>query len=431
MSPLNRILDFLRKSFHHRLYLDSYLRTCYHNHKSYINQLRRKVVRTILAKTERITDYKLVSVFLSSMLRNSLRSTYSYQYGLAHFQKFLSQKYPLYNVETILKTLSRNELDVYVIFDQFVSYLVDPTLKLTSSSIKLYIAAVRSYLGYYDVDIIPSKFKRKVKMPKLYREDEEPLDASDIRKILLSCSNRRLKTYILVLASGGMRTVEGLAIRLKDIDFSVNPTRIHIRKEYTKTKVPRDIYISDEATQYLKQWIDWKYNNKERPRERDDEDLVFTVYRTKNPVTLYIKVLREFEKLLSIVGLDARKEGNQSRRKITLHSLRRFVKTVITDQTSTDYSEWFLGHNKSPYYTKKESQRRELYATKCMKYLTFLDYSTLESTGKNIEAKLSEKDKQIETLIKKQEHFEQLIQSLIDSGQLRPTGNELKNKLNP
>jgi hypothetical protein len=50
-----------------------------------------------------------------------------------------------------------------------------------------------------------------------------------------------------------------------------------------------------------------------------------------------------------------------------------------------------LGHNKSPYYTKKETERREIYASKCMKYLTFLDYSTLETTGKNIEAKLSER----------------------------------------
>ena len=59
-----------------------------------------------------------------------------------------------------------------------------------------------------------------------------------------------------------------------------------------------------------------------------------------------------------------------------------------------DYSEWFLGHSKSPYYTKKEPDRREIYATKCMKYVTFLDYTMLESTGKNIEAKLSEKEKE-------------------------------------
>jgi integrase len=194
---------------------------------------------------------------------------------------------------------------------------VNETSSITPSSIKLYIAAARSYLSYYDIDIIPSKFRRKVKMPKLYREDEEPFDVSDIRRILLSCNNRRLKAYLLVLASGGIRAVEVLAIRLKDIDFTVSPTKIHIRREYSKTKTARDIYISDEATQYLKQWINWKYDNEHRPRIKDADDLVFTVYRTKSPTTVYVKVLTEFEKLLSVVSLDERKDGKQRRRKIT------------------------------------------------------------------------------------------------------------------
>lgn len=77
-----------------------------------------------------------------------------------------------------------------------------------------------SYLAYYDIDVVPSKFKRKVKMPKAYREDEEALDAQDIRNILLVCNNRRLKAYILLLASGGFRAVEALAIRFKDIYFT-------------------------------------------------------------------------------------------------------------------------------------------------------------------------------------------------------------------
>jgi hypothetical protein len=36
---------------------------------------------------------------------------------------------------------------------------------------------------------------------------------------------------------------------------------------------------------------------------------------------------------------------------------------------------------------------------------------------------LAEKDKQIEEMLRKQEQFEQLIQSLIDSGQLKSLGN--------
>ena len=306
---------------------------------------------------------------------------------------------------------------------------MDGVPNLTSNSIKLYIAAIRSYLAYYDIDVIPSKFRRKVKMPKLYREDEEPLDVSDIRKILLSCNNRRLKVYLLVLASGGMRAAEALAIRLKDIDFTCIPTKIHIRKEYSKTKTARDIYISDEATQYLKQWINWKYDNEERPRKRNDDDLVFTVYRTRTPATLYVKILTEFEKILSVVGLDQRIEGKQRRRKITLHSFRRFVKTVISDQTNTDYSEWFLGHNKSPYYTKKEPERREIYATKCMKYLTFLDYTTLEATGKNIESKLSEKEKEIQLLRQRDSVNTDAIANLSDQVmKLMAEVNEMKQR---
>ena len=66
---------------------------------------------------------------------------------------------------------------------------------------------------------------------------------------------------------------------------------------------------------------------------------------------------------------------------------------MIANEVNSDFSEGFLGHSKSSYYTLKEP-RREIYASKCMKYLTFLDYSTLENTGRSIEAKLSEKDKE-------------------------------------
>jgi integrase len=354
-----------------------------------------------------------VSAFLDSIARNSLRSKMSYCSAINHFQNYLCQnenkeKYLGCNCETILQPLLENRINIYELFDHFVSFLVATKPDLTPKSISLYITALRSYFAYYDLDVIPSKFKRRVKAPKFYRQDEEPLDASDIRKILLSCNNRRLKAYLLLLASGGLRAVEGLAVRLCDIDFSVNPTKIHIRKEFAKTRTARDIYISNEATYYLRQWIDWKYRDKGKNRstkDRSHSDLVFSIYNIKgvpNPNILYIKILSEFQKLLTIVGMDERKEeGIHKRRKITLHSFRRFVKTVISDQTNQDYSEWFLGHSKSPYYTKKESERREIYATKCMKYLTFLDYTTLEARGKSIEANLQEKDRVIAGLKEK------------------------------
>lgn len=50
-----------------------------------------------------------------------------------------------------------------------------------------------------------------------------------------------------------------------------------------------------------------------------------------------------------------------------------------------------------------------------------MDYEELERKGADIASQLQEKDIMIENMMRKQEHFEQLIQSLIDSGQLKPT----------
>jgi hypothetical protein len=127
-----------------------------------------------------LTDsFNNVRVFLNSIERNSRKSRGAYKTGLAHFQLFLlnsryqshQQHQPkqqpecYYNIETIIQAFITNELNVYTILDAFVNYLT--ITHLMTSSITLYVTSVRSYLAYYDIDIIPSKFKRKVKMPKL------------------------------------------------------------------------------------------------------------------------------------------------------------------------------------------------------------------------------------------------------------------------
>lgn len=367
--------------------------------------------------------------FLNRIRSRSNQSMEIYQFGIEHFERFLIQQYDKeYNIETILGSLTSAKLDVYELLDQFVAYLQSIASgkgKLTARSIKVYVSSIRSYLQFYDIDVIQSRFKRKVKMPSIIRQDEEPIDASDIRQILLACNNRRLKPYLLVLASGGMRAIEALAIRLRDIDFNVSPTKIHIRKEYAKTRLPREIYISDEATRYLKQWIDFKYRDKHkedsnlRNRIKHPDDLVFAI-RTEStdPNAMYIKVLLEFEKVLDAAGLNGRKEegGANHRRKITLHSFRRHAKSVISNQASSDFSEYILGHStKSVYYTVKEPARREFYARECMKYLTFLDYTGLEAQGRSIESKISEKDKQIDLIMKQVSDMQTQLQNVISA----------------
>jgi RecA-family ATPase len=114
-----------------------------------------------------------------------------------------------------------------------------------------------------------------------------------------------------------------------------------------------------------------------------------------------------------------------------LYFLRRFAKTTISDCSGKEYSEWFLGHAKSSYYVNKPNVRAATYAEKCMKYLTFLDYSTLEVAEKRVEGQLAQKDKEIEVM---KEQFdllrEQQKQRENDFAELKSAVEFLKDKIN-
>lgn len=170
------------------------------------------------AKPKQIDLLTKVNIFLDSIARNSVGSKKAYSSGLILLQNFLNadeqkQRYQGCNCDTILQPLLENKINVYELLDGFVSYVLASKPEITPRTLSLYLVAIRSYLAFYDIDVIPSKFRRKVKVPKLHKEDEEPIDANDIRKLLLNCNNRRLKSYLLILASGGMRAVEATANR--------------------------------------------------------------------------------------------------------------------------------------------------------------------------------------------------------------------------
>jgi hypothetical protein len=75
------------------------------------------------------------------------------------------------------------------------------------------------------------------------------------------------------------------------------------------------------------------------------------------------------------------------RRRITLHSFRRFVKSTISDLGYGDFSEYFIGHSGSTYYRKTEKEKIQLFR-KIEPHLTFLDYPTLERKGADVQTKV-------------------------------------------
>ena len=346
---------------------------------------------------------KKVNQFLNSKGRESKKTRDIYGTALYHFQTFLFNSDYKHNIETVLVPIENKEIDIYSLLDNFVGYLrerqdsYNSNTKLSDGTIRLYIAGVRSYLEYHDIDISSKKFRNKVTLPKKHRRRKQALTAEFIRTILLACNNTRLKVFILVLASSGMRANEALALRNSDIDFSVSPTKIHIIAEHTKTKQDRDIYISDEASRELKKFIESKYTNKDFMKYPNH--LVFSIKTgSADPAIIYRTLHNYFATLLKKVEMDKRRRGEGiQRREISFHSFRDFVKSKVAIKTNSDFSEWVLGHSGSTYWNISEEETRELYL-KCMKYLTFLDYPTVETIGKDFESKLQERDIEIQQL---------------------------------
>ena len=92
-----------------------------------------------------------------------------------------------------------------------------------------------------------------------------------------------------------------------------------------------------------------------------------------------------FEKTLNRLQIPLESSGK--RHKITLHSFRRWVKSVISDLGYSDYSEWFIGYAGSTYWRKKDSEKAEIFK-KIEPYLTFLNLPQLERQGAHLQIRI-------------------------------------------
>jgi integrase len=353
-----------------------------------------------------------VSKYLRSIHTMSKSTAKEYYMRLNSFQSFLLKDLKK-STDHIIEDIKLGSQDVYDILSGYSVYLQNNS-DISAITLKQRIITAKNFLEYHDVDISPRKFKLKIKLPRVIRRNKDALNKEDIINILNACSDIRLKTYIMLLAAGGFRAVEALSIRICDIDFDASPAKVSIRGEYTKTKSDRFVYLTNEIVVQLKLWLGYKYRTRRvclidkengnniteyRTPDRRDNDLVFAVYqntKTPNPSCIYNDFRASFAKTLDRIGRGD-KEDNERRRKITLHTLRRYVKTTISDLGYGDFSEFMIGHSGSTYWRKKPSDVAELFR-KVEPYLTFLDYPELEARGADIETKLTEKEKEIQLL---------------------------------
>jgi integrase len=324
---------------------------------------------------------------------------------LKTFSIFVKTEYKMETTDDLISSLKSGQIDQYQCLNRFVSYLRKHH-SLSPLTLKGQLITAKNFLEYHDIDFSPRRFRIKCKLPKIVKRIKQPLTKEDVVRILNSCFNIRLKTYVSTLASTGMRATEALSIRLKDINFDKNT--ISLRGEYTKTKTDRTIFMTTELATQLKTFLDWKYRRRRisarqyRVPERSDEDLIFGIRTLPDIGCIYVELRTAFAKTLDRIGMGAREEEEKRRRKITLHSFRRYVKTTISDLGFADFSEYYLGHSHSVYYTQPERERLKIFS-KIAPSLTFLDVVEMERRGADIQSKIEQLEEENRRLRRREE----------------------------
>jgi integrase len=242
---------------------------------------------TTIKNNQRIRSPSLAK-YIKNVQQVNERTAEQYEYRLSKFEKYLGtiseveqgpgqqqhhqnqeQTTVLDHVINELKIANNNKINPYDVLSGFVAYLQEEEGIGNPNTIRYFVIAARNFLEYNDIEISPRKFKLRVRLPKPVIRHKEAINKEEIREILLKCSNIKLKTYLMLLASTGMRATEALALRHKDFDFDEdNNNRNHrqafvrIRGEFTKTRTDRYVFFTREMVEQCKAWTDFKYRRR-------------------------------------------------------------------------------------------------------------------------------------------------------------------------
>jgi hypothetical protein len=148
------------------------------------------------------------------------------------------------------------------------------------------------------------------------------------------------KALTLLLASSGIRIGEAMKLTWNDIDLESQPVKINLRAEYTKTKKKRITFISKEAENILREFIDYipKYIDKnEGYKTRIDKDFKGKVFPFS--ATTFRKL---WNGALKDAGL-YEQDPKTNRVSLRPHNLRKFFRTY-GKWRNPDIAEALMGH---------------------------------------------------------------------------------------
>jgi hypothetical protein len=334
-------------------------------------------------------------------------------------------------------------------FMRFIGFQIERVKRgdIAESTISNYYKATKLFCEMNNLTLNWKRIRRGLPLGREASNDRAPT-VEEIQK-LVEYPDRRIKAIIYTMVSSGIRLgawdylqwkyVTPLSSALGEIVSAKLIIYAGDREEYYA-------FITPEAYNTLKDWMDFRASYGERII--GDSWVMRDLWQTTNidygaklglatcPKKLKSSgIKRIIERALWEQGIRHTLTSGMKRHQWkAAHGFRKFYKSRTEQVMKPINIELTMGHDigiSASYYKPTEREVLEDYL-KAVDLLTInsdkviLQKQVLELKEKSkdseyiIKAKLQEKENQIDALIKKQEQFEVLIQSLIDSGQLKP-----------
>ena len=181
-----------------------------------------------------INNNLTISNYINNVEQMSKATAFEYRKRLRSFAIFVREKYAYNSIDVLIDKLTTKEkkkntplVTLYDVLSSYVSYL-NRKGTVSPYTLKQRMVTVKNFFEFHDIEISPRKLKLKVKLPKIIRKNREALNKEDIIEILNACSDIRLKTYVMLVASTGLRATEGLSTRICDYDFESDPPKLFV-----------------------------------------------------------------------------------------------------------------------------------------------------------------------------------------------------------
>ena|SRR5690348_5422858 len=318
--------------------------------------------------------------------------------------------------------------------------------EIAESTITNYYKATKLFCVMNDLMLNWKKISRGLPSGRRAANDRAPT-IEEIQK-LVEYPDRRIKPVIYTMASSGIRIGAWDYLRWKHIKPITNNKEGQIIAAklivYSGDREEYYCFITAEAYTSLKEWMDFRASYGEKISEeswvmRDLWQTTNVDHSSKLGLATFPKKLKStgikriIERALWEQGLRSPlAKGVKRHEWKAAHGFRKFYKSRAEQVMKPINVEITMGHDigvSQSYYKPTEREvledylkAQDLLTINVDKIILQKQVTDLKEKSKDseyiIKGKLHEKDMQIDALTKKQEQFEQVIQSLIDSGQL-------------